>query len=515
MHSTLKHSVTGTYELVNDNIYVVEFDCKDMGAKFAEGELLKSVRINGMTTVEYSAKGQYYLDSVEFFDLPDEDGEETPEVIFGNDTGKWTRKDETYAYLAHGWYFASGKETWFQGGPTSVTAENGFLVITGADTEGARAWSGSSTGMEIPTANVDTVRIRLNVSEDTAVMKLGVGYISKADGSTKHYYSPDIAYETDDDGWAVVTYDISASPYKTEDYALTRVCVYPLGQQTEAAAAGTAYIDYVELLNKEEVKDPSTENALKILAIGNSYSVDSMEYLWNICNSAGVNVVLGNLNIGGASLDLHWSNISSAAENYVYSKNTNGAWTEQGNYNIQDGIADEDWDIITIQQASYASGLENTYTYLANILNHLEEAKPSEETKILWNMTWAYQGDYESDAFASNYQSNQETMYTSIVTTVQNTVATKEAIDGIIPTGTAIQNLRGHIGDTISRDGIHLGYDYGRYTAALTWYCYITGNAPDTVTWVPAAYPAVSEKLTEIRTSVADAISSPYSVTTE
>ncbi|MBQ8815776.1 MAG: hypothetical protein IJZ84_00670, partial [Lachnospiraceae bacterium] len=59
------------------------------------------------------------------------------------------------------------------------------------------------------------------------------------------------------------------------------------------------------------------------------------------------------------------------------------------------------------------------------------------------------------------------------------------------------------------------GYDYGRYTAALTWYCYITGNAPDTVTWVPAAYPVVSEKLTEIRTSVADAICSPYGVTTE
>ncbi len=44
---------------------------------------------------------------------------------------------------------------------------------------------------------------------------------------------------------------------------------------------------------------------IKILAIGNSYSVDGMEYLWNILTDAGVEkVTLGNLYIAGRDLAL-------------------------------------------------------------------------------------------------------------------------------------------------------------------------------------------------------------------
>ena len=71
------------------------------------------------------------------------------------------------------------------------------------------------------------------------------------------------------------------------------------------------------------------KKSLKVLAIGNSFSVDAMEYLWDICDSAGYDdVVLGNLYIGGCSLDTHWSNMQSGASAYEYYVNEFGYWTK-------------------------------------------------------------------------------------------------------------------------------------------------------------------------------------------
>ena len=49
----------------------------------------------------------------------------------------------------------------------------------------------------------------------------------------------------------------------------------------------------------------------------------------------------------------------------------------------------------------------------------------------------------------------------------------------VIPSGTAIQNLRGTAvgGDNITRDGYHLNYTVGRYTTACTWYEALTGRS--------------------------------------
>ena len=79
------------------------------------------------------------------------------------------------------------------------------------------------------------------------------------------------------------------------------------------------------------------------------------------------------------------------------------------------------------------------------------------------------------------------TMYNAIVDTLKSTVLSKELIDGVIPSGTAIQNLRSsYVGDTVTRDGYHLSHTHGRYTAALTWYAYLTGGDVNEITWVPS-----------------------------
>jgi hypothetical protein len=47
----------------------------------------------------------------------------------------------------------------------------------------------------------------------------------------------------------------------------------------------------------------------------------------------------------------------------------------------------------------------------------------------------------------------------------------------VIPCGLAIQNARSSaLGDTMCRDGYHLNYTYGRYTASCVWFEFITGK---------------------------------------
>ena len=64
---------------------------------------------------------------------------------------------------------------------------------------------------------------------------------------------------------------------------------------------------------------PTYKESIKILAIGNSFSVDAMEHLAIILNDAGVKeIVLGNLYIGGCSISTHSSNMKTDAAAYSF-----------------------------------------------------------------------------------------------------------------------------------------------------------------------------------------------------
>ena len=110
------------------------------------------------------------------------------------------------------------------------------------------------------------------------------------------------------------------------------------------------------LVWKDEV--PKT---LKILAIGNSFSVDAMEYLYQIAKSAGVEeIVLGDLYIGSCSLETHVSHAKKNDNAYIYYKNVSGTWTTTRDTCFFTGLKDEEWDIITVQQSSKIAGFTDT-----------------------------------------------------------------------------------------------------------------------------------------------------------
>jgi hypothetical protein len=131
----------------------------------------------------------------------------------------------------------------------------------------------------------------------------------------------------------------------------------------------------------------------------------------------------------------------------------------------------------------------------------------------MWHMTWAYQDDYESSNF-ERYDSDQMTMYNGILNAVNENVLTDSRIRMVMPSGTAIQNLRtSYLGDTLTRDGFHMSYDIGRYTVGLTWYCMLTGRNAASVTALPDKFPAIELDLAVIREAVDNAIATPYEIT--
>ena len=208
---------------------------------------------------------------------------------------------------------------------------------------------------------------------------------------------------------------------------------------------------------------------IKILAVGNSFSDDGVEYLDELAQAAGIKLIIGNLYIGGCSLERHWNNVRNELPAYDYRKNVEGHQTNTPKTTLQQALQDEEWDYITVQQVSQNSGLYDTYyPYIDSLLTYLKAHARNPEVEFAIHQVWSYAWNSTHPGFA-NYDNNQLKMYRDIVETVDK-VARKEKIRIIIPSGTAIQTGRTLMGDRMNRDGFHLGWGLGRYLAACTWF---------------------------------------------
>lgn len=254
------------------------------------------------------------------------------------------------------------------------------------------------------------------------------------------------------------------------------------------------------------------QKTVRILAIGNSFSQDAVEqYLHELADAEGISTIIGNMFIGGCSLERHVKNARDNAPAYAYRKiGTDGKKKEKGKMSLEMVLADEDWDYVSLQQASPFSGMYETYEASLPELIEYVKARLPKKTKLMLHQTWAYASTSNNSGF-KNYNRDQLTMYQAIVDASKK-AAKANKIKIIIPSGTAIQNARtSFVGDHLNRDGYHLDVKIGRYTAACTWFERIfkhnvVGN------------PYGPEGLDEARKAVAQqaahaAVKRPYKVT--
>lgn len=223
----------------------------------------------------------------------------------------------------------------------------------------------------------------------------------------------------------------------------------------------------------------SQPDTLKVLAIGNSFSEDAVEeHLSDLARAEGLTVVIGNMYIGGCSIERHVRNLRGDIADYRYRKfDPQGKMTEIKKYTLEKVLAEEDWDYISVQQSSPFSGIPDSYVLLPELVQFIRERVPADAV-VMFHQTWAYSKDSSHKNFV-NYDKDQMKMYDAIVATV-NQETPKVGIEMVIPSGTAIQNARtsSFLGDDLTRDGYHLSRPHGRYVAACTWLEKVLGVNP-------------------------------------
>ncbi len=242
-----------------------------------------------------------------------------------------------------------------------------------------------------------------------------------------------------------------------------------------------------ETVSPSEYQGKADDGIIKVLAIGNSFSEDAIEsHLYELAQATGDSIIIGNLYIGGASLNLHVDNATKNASIYSYRKIKNGIKKTYSNVSIATAMADEPWDYISFQQVSQESGMYGSFQNTLPVLyNYVKERALNPNVKYLLHQTWAYAQNSTHDGFA-NYDKNQMKMYEAIVNTYNQAKALIPT-DKIVPAGTAIQNARTSVvGDNFTRDGYHLSIPFGRYVAAATWYESIFGKSSVGNTYKPA-----------------------------
>ena len=215
---------------------------------------------------------------------------------------------------------------------------------------------------------------------------------------------------------------------------------------------------------------------IRILCIGNSFSWDAVEQeLVPLCAEQGIEVEIHNLYYGGCSLQQHAQFLLQDTAAYSHRVCTNACpRVVQDTISLRQALQNGEYDYISLQQASHDSGIRSTYEpWLTMLINTVRAYQPN--AQLCWMQTWAYSRDAKHPAYP-RYHNNQQEMWDSIQACTRALTINHSPL-ALIPCGDAIQRARNtKLGDTLCRDGYHLNYVYGRYTAACVWYEFLTGK---------------------------------------
>lgn len=211
---------------------------------------------------------------------------------------------------------------------------------------------------------------------------------------------------------------------------------------------------------------------IRVLCIGNSYTQDNMSYVPFIMKRVApdIDLTLGMSYYSGARIDQYIDFFDNDTRVLMYSKinSADTAWTtwgintttpQEGQKTIKEILADEPWDIITIQQGSAYMASWSTFTGLNTWIDKIisyERSQGLRHVRIGWLMP---QMRKPQEYISANYT------FENMIDCVQKVIATSPC-SFVIPCGTAIENARGTSLDSLGAyssdapDGKgHLCYD--------------------------------------------------------
>ena len=207
---------------------------------------------------------------------------------------------------------------------------------------------------------------------------------------------------------------------------------------------------------------------LKVLMIGNSFSISCLRHLPPVAEANGHKLDLASLYIGGCSLERHWQNVEAVKTNatvkpYRFDRITEGKRVvEKGKANIPDVLTMDKWDVVTVQQCSHKSWDKASYhPWGDNLVAKIRELAP--QAKILVQETWSYP---PWDKRLKKFGFDQVEMCARLHD-AYDAFAGKYGF-GIIPVGTAAE-ICADRNSLFTKPDFHFNHGEGEYLQALVW----------------------------------------------
>ena len=237
---------------------------------------------------------------------------------------------------------------------------------------------------------------------------------------------------------------------------------YGFGAQTGVVAMryrGSASADYSTWTFVK-----SEKRRIRVLFIGNSYTQDNTSYVPFIMKrlAPDIDFTFGISYYSGARIDQYIDFFDNETRVLMYSKINpeDTAWTTWGvntstpgpnQKTIQEILADEPWDIVTVQQGSSYMANWSTFSNLNGLIDRIISFIRSQgyrHVRLGWLMPQMRKALEES---SPSYT------FAAMIECVQNVVQTTP-VSFVSPCGTAIQNARGTSLDNLGDNG-HMTYD--------------------------------------------------------
>lgn len=273
--------------------------------------------------------------------------------------------------------------------------------------------------------------------------------------------------------------------------------------------------------------------SLKVLAIGDASSRDAMELLAKIALEAGIEdvkiaVLCKN---GSSSLADQWGDFNFNRGNYTYYEDTGSGWHTTEKTPPKEILQSDKWDYVILHQNVALSGnkdsIDNSATKaLSSLLTAIDfplrstsssnkNVNKNPNAKILWMQVWAYENNSRNNLFNSfkDYDNDQMKMYTMGIETIQAKVITQKKLNGVIPVGTAIQNMRNaYWSDGLTKDAEYLSTT-GKVIAAVAMFKSLTGYDINDMELSDPAFDHARPHMIVIKESANNAYLNPYAVT--
>lgn len=264
--------------------------------------------------------------------------------------------------------------------------------------------------------------------------------------------------------------------------------------------------------------DPTEDDVLNILMIGNSYCYYYVEELYGIAKAAGVEMNVCNAYYSGCPLDRHLTWWRQNENKYQYFETNENGRRKYDNFTLCQCLARENWDVITFQEGngSYRrnrlEGIRAEVAPLGELLKIVKEQFP--QSKYYWHCTWVPEvGNYNASTNFRIETKEDEMAWQNAKITIAKEIEAKHGLP-YIPTGQAWMEARYNpvIGNRLchreskpedtSHDGDIGG---GQYLNACVWFEMLTGQSCIGNTWRPD-YDLSEEKIRILQNAAHNAV---------